>query len=728
MPAFSLRRISSRASTVSVASSEAPPPYASTDALAGSSSSASPPQAPAASPVDATVFPPEGYSVRFENHPVLLTNTVEIKAHLRLLSAFHALEQTVSSSHAPLAAQGEADGEKKAFVELSPRQRWAFFVQVAVYRFEVYVKKLEGRVLPVGAAQEAVETPKREALEKELEEKKKVVDEVGVPHPPLDVALVLNTYLLNPRRFAEDAMLKLPQLRLFANMPLEQIAEAISPLSFTYHPPAGEAEAWEKLTGLPFDPLPFFTETKGREIFAPKSGLRTFVPWLTPEGTGYAQEHFRFKTEHGETCTHELLGLARLSEDLCAVSNWSFWSLKQMAEAPCLPGTVLSSLESPENASDSFRAQFVRGKIRQSGSPLAKLETKTAAAARMGWTRGGARRLLEKAIGEDKKRCVSNILACYPRGEPFGIDLGAAVLRQGTFIAKMHRLGWLAPSRFADDDALLHRCVARYHGFLQLLEAQPHVFCVPTLDIDLAWHTHQLTSRYRGDVRVHVGRFLDHDDKVEENRLSDSFEATARAWQSRFGVPYSTCGCPIPSAPSFAKLGKAFGRSSKASAAPPSPFASAPVDEPDSNPSHPSDHNALVLLHSTEAKQRTTERRREADTKMARLEREKLKKGGGKIGEKETVEGRRAHQAAFFAPIALVAVVGAGVALSPAAGCVPVAPHTSASAGSGTCGTAGGACVPSLGCGAGGSCGTCAVDMGDGGGGGGCGGGCGGGD
>ncbi|KAF8582970.1 hypothetical protein K439DRAFT_1285906, partial [Ramaria rubella] len=45
-------------------------------------------------------------------------------------------------------------------------------------------------------------------------------------------------------------------------------------------------------------------------------------------------------------------------------------------------------------------------------------------------------------------------------------------------------------------------------------------FLVPTLDIDLGWHTHQLSgARYMSDTVRHVGRYVDHDDKIEEGVL-----------------------------------------------------------------------------------------------------------------------------------------------------------------------------------------------------------------
>lgn len=57
------------------------------------------------------------------------------------------------------------------------------------------------------------------------------------------------------------------------------------------------------------------------------------------------------------------------------------------------------------------------------------------------------------------------------------------VLRQGTFVQKMHDLGWTRPGRFDEDDVLLQRSVARYHAFLDLIASSAGTFCVPTLDI-----------------------------------------------------------------------------------------------------------------------------------------------------------------------------------------------------------------------------------------------------
>jgi Protein of unknown function (DUF1399). len=48
------------------------------------------------------------------------------------------------------------------------------------------------------------------------------------------------------------------------------------------------------------------------------------------------------------------------------------------------------------------------------------------------------------------------------------------------------------------------------HSFLDLMASSPESFFVPTLDIDLAWHTHQLMAdQYNTECLKYVGRYID---------------------------------------------------------------------------------------------------------------------------------------------------------------------------------------------------------------------------
>ncbi|GAA6021736.1 hypothetical protein JCM10207_008559 [Rhodosporidiobolus poonsookiae] len=707
-----------------------PPPYAALDPLAGPTAPASTPSAsksaPAAPappsssspfirPAPADAPSPWLYKVSSSFPPVCMVHPSQLRLHLRLMGAFAALRTQIESPAGDVGLARE--------VRLPREKRWGAFVAVAVGRFEVFVEALKGRTGATAAALELM---------------------------PLDVALVLHTYQINPRRFEEDTLRTHPQLALFADVLLTRVAECVSPLSSVYYPPQEEVDAWEELTGLVFDPVESWRTSEGRWVCTPRTRERVFVPYLTADGTGYAQS-FRFTAPNGEILTHESLAVARLAMDVATIvvegrggGLGEMLRLAMEANPATLAGSVLSTLEPARRTADSKRAVFIRTQVR--GDAALKQATCTAdVGGLMGWNRRGAERVLVRAVGETKRKAVSQIVACYIHGEPFSLDLQAAVLRQSSFIAKMENLGWLKHGAFpSDDDSTLQRCVARYHGFLMILEKSPATFCVPTLDIDLAWHTHQLTRQYRDHMVFYVGRHVDHDDKVEENFLAGGFEKTAKAWQKRFGVPYSTCGCPVPSAaPSLSLFTKRFSLSSSSSSTSAAsaanvPFSAAPQS---ANATHPSDHNGLAVTGSQDLR----EARRDREKEWEKVQR---RRGGAAalepvdenalagVGSEKGVEkmGARglAHQAAFFAPIPLMLAGGAavGVAGLAMAGCVPTdvnhSKGTGGGGGGGACGGGGGACASSC---AGGNCGSCAGSAcsGGGDGGGGCGGGCGGG-
>lgn len=47
-------------------------------------------------------------------------------------------------------------------------------------------------------------------------------------------------------------------------------------------------------------------------------------------------------------------------------------------------------------------------------------------------------------------------------------------------------------------------------SFLDLISSRPNYMSVPTLDIDLVWHTHQLMAgQYGSDCELYVGRYVD---------------------------------------------------------------------------------------------------------------------------------------------------------------------------------------------------------------------------
>lgn len=123
---------------------------------------------------------------------------------------------------------------------------------------------------------------------------------------------------------------------------------------------------------------------------------------------------------------------------------------------------------------------------------------------------------------------------------PFAVDLVGVVVRQGIFVEKMHDIDWLHSPALP---ATMTRLLLKYERFI-LLNNDPNLMAVPTLDVDLAWHTHQLNpASYRRYVMKKIHHFLDHDDQVTETDLNDAFARTSKMYEKKYGGKYSECTC-----------------------------------------------------------------------------------------------------------------------------------------------------------------------------------------
>lgn len=101
------------------------------------------------------------------------------------------------------------------------------------------------------------------------------------------------------------------------------------------------------------------------------------------------------------------------------------------------------------------------------------------------------------------------------------------------------------------NDLYLAGAVARYKGFLHQIkrnkERSIKSFTVPTYDIDLIWHTHQLyPSAYCKDLIDIMGSVLEHDDtdsdRTKGMKLDVGFSGTTNFWEDRYGVRYWRAG------------------------------------------------------------------------------------------------------------------------------------------------------------------------------------------
>ncbi|OGM45320.1 hypothetical protein ABOM_006402 [Aspergillus bombycis] len=123
------------------------------------------------------------------------------------------------------------------------------------------------------------------------------------------------------------------------------------------------------------------------------------------------------------------------------------------------------------------------------------------------------------------------------RNEP----LKKNVERQFKFVEKMHAHLWI---RSPAVEGTLRRAIDRYEKFLQLFRDYPATTLVPTLDVDLVWHTHLSDpEQYRTSLNERAGRMVSHDDKLGKSFLHTRFDNTHELFQIAFGQQYNVCLC-----------------------------------------------------------------------------------------------------------------------------------------------------------------------------------------
>ncbi|RGP67641.1 hypothetical protein FSPOR_5829 [Fusarium sporotrichioides] len=125
-------------------------------------------------------------------------------------------------------------------------------------------------------------------------------------------------------------------------------------------------------------------------------------------------------------------------------------------------------------------------------------------------------------------------------GSTLAEQLRDAVLRQASFVDKMNSHMWIRSPAL---EGTIRRGISRYVNFCKLIKMSQNTV-VPTLDIDLIWHTHQCAAKYYGQAtKVLAGKFVNHDDTIEKPQLGDGFAETRSLYRVHFGQEYRTCGC-----------------------------------------------------------------------------------------------------------------------------------------------------------------------------------------
>lgn len=377
--------------------------------------------------------------------------------------------------------------------------------------------------------------------------------------------MVWHAHMLNPRSFLEDCI-RYGKMSFWAtDFPWAVINSCLDSQSLEYN--AGDAARgfFEGLTGLAWDNL---HDSPRKDVSCPNCKALVHVQWTAghiPYRSAVPfEKYYGFADKSlNVTCrncrfiiTSEKLKVAKFRRDL-----------KELLEQDLpMPGTFYNVkgipkelANTPSLSSSLFPNRFLKivGK-----DMLSIMRPVTRRCESMNQLR---EELEDKLFDESVLRQVHGLLRLNPTRDEkvafrrmmsrywdnmsiFSMDLVGAVIRQGTFVQKMDSIDWLhSPAVMATMD----RLIRKYEHFFYIMVSNPRHMAVPTLDVDLAWHTHQLSPSRYFQYSIHKSKFfsrdsvfIDHDDKVDENKLSDGFEWTSKVYKKLSdGQIYSECTC-----------------------------------------------------------------------------------------------------------------------------------------------------------------------------------------
>ncbi|CAE6479488.1 unnamed protein product [Rhizoctonia solani] len=95
-------------------------------------------------------------------------------------------------------------------------------------------------------------------------------------------------------------------------------------------------------------------------------------------------------------------------------------------------------------------------------------------------------------------------------------------------------------------------------------------------------------------------QFIDHDDKVEENKFADAYDLTAKYWEQRWGVPFHICGCihppqdkPFNPSEKLSRMFRGKGKHPEFNNPRPNLVS---THDCEAGSTHPSEHNSIVIV------------------------------------------------------------------------------------------------------------------------------------
>ncbi|KAI8140520.1 hypothetical protein BJV82DRAFT_622892 [Fennellomyces sp. T-0311] len=337
--------------------------------------------------------------------------------------------------------------------------------------------------------------------------------------PPLDVAYMWHAHMLSPFRYYEDSV-RLNQSRLYqTNLPLPALYHsAFDPLS----------DSIQNLWRLYYDIDEPYTLTPENVVLG-RTAIECSFCKTSMECSWIEYANWRHDPNIGIKChscrqstTLSTTSINRLNHDIEGRSYLIAGTLLD-ADGKIKRSTKFNLQKTMSFCIRKAEEQLSEKKLILPNRSIDDLE-------RIMVTLCSGRKV--PGIYQDSIKPLSNaIRGCYHNNpSPLSIDLIQAVGRQHEFNLKAANVvNWSIPYGIA-------RGIRQYQTFLKMIKAHPKQIMVPTLEIDLAWHTHMLHPvMYRRFTFYHIGRMVNHDDSISPDRLKIYAEATDKAWRHNIG-------------------------------------------------------------------------------------------------------------------------------------------------------------------------------------------------
>ncbi|KAI8061894.1 hypothetical protein BDF21DRAFT_455466, partial [Thamnidium elegans] len=297
--------------------------------------------------------------------------------------------------------------------------------------------------------------------------------------PPLDVAFFWHAHMLSPLRYYEDMKKNFNSDRRNISLPLKEIYHS-------RHEPTKESlKQWHKLMGRG---EPFNLENNREHLFSSYASITCIVCSNSVSVTW---------EDYADWRTDERVAIR------CHCCDTEF-TAKHCGKANLFQDISFSGLPKDNNITKFLLNCCELGKQNFDAGPdrieefLARFQDRL-----------GSPSTSEKPTRsrEEFMASIKSTYLCTPYRS--SIDMLMAVSRLLGFTTKVtSQIDWKSSDEIA-------RSIQRYREFLHITQCSPTLIPVPTIDVDLVWHTHMLHPKnYRQFSIKHLKRVINHDDNI----------------------------------------------------------------------------------------------------------------------------------------------------------------------------------------------------------------------